>query len=121
MAQGTVKLVNAVFYAHHGVKPEEHSIGARFEVDVSMDLDFTLAAQRDALTGTVDYELVYQWVQEIVLANRFDLIERLAYLIAEKILAEYAFLDAVVVTVRKPHPPLGGTCDRAEVVYRAGS
>ena len=33
----TVRLVNAVFYAHHGVMKEEHKIGGRYEVDVAMD------------------------------------------------------------------------------------
>ncbi|MEM8600962.1 MAG: dihydroneopterin aldolase, partial [Bacteroidota bacterium] len=37
----TVRLTNAVFFAHHGVMPEEHRIGGRFEVDVAMDLDVT--------------------------------------------------------------------------------
>lgn len=119
MAKGTVRLVNAVFYAHHGVMQEEHRIGGRFEVDVSMSLDFAAAAIDDDLTRTVDYEMVYQHVHEIITANRFYLIERLAYLIAQRILSEYAFIDAIEVVVRKPNPPIGGTADRAEVVYRA--
>lgn len=115
----TVRLTNAVFYAHHGVLQEEHRIGGRYEVDVAMDLDFEEAAREDDLTKTVDYERIYRLVQELVTTNRFYLIERLAYLIARKVLEVYAFVDAVEVTVRKPNPPVGGTCDAAEAVYRA--
>ncbi len=118
MTRSTVRIVNAVFYAHHGVMQEEHRIGGRYEVDVSMDLNFEEAAQEDNLTKTVDYELVFRLVQEIVTNNRFYLIERLAYLIAHKILEVYDFVEAVEVTVRKPNPPVGGTCDAAEAVYR---
>ena len=40
MSVGSVRLINAVFYAHHGVMKEEHRIGGRYEVDVSMDVNF---------------------------------------------------------------------------------
>ena len=116
----TVRLVNAVFYAHHGVMQEEHRIGGRYEVDVAMDLDFEDAAANDDLSRTVDYERIYRLVQEIVTKNNFYLIERLAYLIAREVLETYAAVEHVEVTVRKPNPPVGGTCDRAEAVYRAG-
>lgn len=118
MALSTVRLVNAVFYAHHGVMQEEHRIGGRYEVDVAMDLDFEEAALEDNLAKTVDYELVYRQVQELVTNNRFFLIERLAYLIAGKVMETYDFVEGVVVTVRKPNPPVGGTCDCAEAICR---
>ncbi len=119
MPKGTVRLVNAVFYAHHGVMQEEHRIGGRYEVDVSMDLNFEEAAQEDALEKTVDYERVYRLVHEIVTQNRFYLIEKLAYLIAQQVLAVYEHVEAVEVAVRKPNPPVGGTSDYAEAIYRA--
>ena len=118
MQISTVKLVNAVFYAHHGVMQEEHRLGGRYEVDVSMDLDFTEAAIKDDLSGTVDYERIYRIVQQVVVHNRFYLIERLAYLIAGEVLEAYPAIQSIEVTVRKPNPPVGGTADRAEVVYR---
>lgn len=114
----TVRLVNAVFYAHHGVTQEEHRIGGRYEVDVAIDLDIERAARADDLSATVDYERVYNLVRDIVTRNQFFLIERLAVLIADEVLEVYPQIEAVEVTVRKPNPPVGGTCDRAEVAYR---
>lgn len=114
----TVRLINAVFYAHHGVNQEEHRLGGRYEVDVSMDLDIEEAAREDDLTFTVDYEKVYRLAKEVVVNNRFFLIERLAYLIAHGVMDAYPMIHAVEVTVRKPNPPVGGTADRAEAVYR---
>lgn len=119
MPLSTVRLVNAVFYAHHGVMQEEHRIGGRYEVDVSMDLDFDEAAREDDLDKTVDYERIYKLVQDLVTQNRFYLIERLAYLIGQKVFDVYPNVQGVAVTVRKPNPPVGGTADRAEAVYRA--
>ena len=118
MPTGTVRLVNAVFYAHHGVMQEEHRIGGRYEVDVAMALDFEGAARADDLAQTVDYERVYGFVREAVTGNTFYLIEKLAYLIAHRVAEAYPRVTAVEVTVRKPNPPVGGPCDRAEAVYR---
>lgn len=117
MARGTVRLINAVFYAHHGVMQEEHRVGGRFEVDVAMDLDFADAAEADDLSKTVDYELVYRDVHHIVTQNKFYLIERLALLIARQVLDRNHQVDRVEVTVRKSNPPVGGPCDRAEATY----
>ncbi|MBO6576197.1 MAG: dihydroneopterin aldolase [Rhodothermales bacterium] len=121
MSKGVVRLKNAVFYAHHGVMQEEHRVGGRYEVDVAMELDFSEAAETDALDKTVDYELVYSVVRQVVTENKFYLIERLAYLIAHQVMADSALLSAVEVTVRKANPPVGGPCDCAEAVYRCDS
>ncbi len=114
MSIGTVRLRNAVFYAHHGVMQEEHRLGGRFEVDVEMELNFDEAAQNDDLSKTVDYERVYREVKEIVTENKFYLIERLSYLIAQRILDNEDVVRKIEVTVRKANPPVGGPCDSAE-------
>jgi dihydroneopterin aldolase len=117
---GTVRLVNAVFYGHHGVMQEEHRVGGRYEVDVSVGLDFEEAALHDDLTRTVDYEQVYEFVRRLVTENNFYLIEKLAYRIAQTVLDTYPDVEGVEVTVRKPNPPVGGPCDRAEATYTIG-
>ncbi len=118
MPIGTVRLINAVFYAHHGVMKEEHRIGGRYEVDVSMDLNFEEAAATDDLAFTVDYERIYSLIRDTVIENTFYLIERLAFLIAQRILEASSVVREVEVTVRKPNPPVGGPCDCAEATYR---
>ncbi len=119
MPIGTVRLCNAVFYAHHGVMQEEHRIGGRYEVDVAMEIRFDDAASTDDLSKTVDYERVYRAVHDTITRNRFYLIERLAYLIARRVLSESEHLVSVEVRVRKANPPVGGPCDFAEAVYRS--
>lgn len=119
MPPGTVRLINATFYARHGVSQEEHRLGGRFEVDVTMHLDFRAAAEHDDLSQTVDYERVYALVRDLVTQNSFYLIERLAFLIAREVLATFALVEETEVTVRKVNPPVGGAADRAEATWRA--
>ena len=116
----TLRLNNAVFFAHHGVRKAERRAGGRYEVDVSMDFDFEQAAENDSLSDTVDYERIYDIVSAVVLNHRFRLIERLAYLIAQQVLTNYPFVKGIEVTVRKRNPPIGGPSDSAEAIYRGG-
>lgn len=117
-SRGTVRLINAVFYAHHGVMQEEHRIGGRFEVDVSMHFDFAEAGQTDRLESTVDYERVYKMVHDVITGHKFYLIEKIAVVIAHALLDAFTRIEEVEVTVRKHNPPVGGTCDRTEAVYQ---
>lgn len=117
-ATGTIRLINAVFYAHHGVMEEEHEIGGRYEVDVAVQFDFEEAAREDDLTKTIDYERTYNLVDELVTNNQFYLIEKLAYQIAYEVADIQEGIEKVEVTVRKPNPPVGGNCDRAEATYQ---
>ena len=114
----TVRLVNAVFFARHGVMEEEHRIGGRFEVDVSIALDIRQAAETDDLSQTVDYERVYSLVHDVVTGDPSFLIERIAWRIATAVAEAYPGVAWVETVVRKPNPPVGGPCDRAEVTVR---
>jgi 7,8-dihydroneopterin aldolase/epimerase/oxygenase len=117
-AGGTVRLINAVFYARHGVMEEEHRIGGRYEVDAAMDLDFSEAARHDALERTVDYERVYALVRarngQLVLPHRAAGVPHRAR--GDRRLPA---VHRVEVTVRKVNPPVGGPADRAEATWRA--
>ena len=54
-----------------------------------------------------DYSKVYAIIQEIVETRKYQLIERLAQVIADTVLTQFD-VDAVTITVHKPHAPIGG-------------
>jgi len=114
-----IRLVNATFFAHHGCTPQEQHVGGRYEVDVEVKFDFEAAARTDDLHLTVCYEDIYAIVNTIVEDHQFDLIERMAYLIAEQVCELSDKIDYAEVVVRKCNPPIRGTADYAEVVYRS--
>lgn len=120
MAQHThscVRLTNIVFYAHHGVLKEEHTIGAKYEVDAELSFDFTDAAQNDEITKTVDYGAVYRKIRDTLTLKKYFLIEAVAYNIAHELLQDFRILDRVSIRVRKRNPPVDGICDYAEADY----
>ncbi len=113
-----IRLVNAIFFAHHGATSEERQTGGRYEVDVEVGFDFEAAAQEDSLDATLCYETVYRIAAEVMQDKKIELIERIAYLIANQVAELSAQIEYVDVYVRKRNPPVGGSVDFAEAVYR---
>jgi 7,8-dihydroneopterin aldolase/epimerase/oxygenase len=110
----TIRLKNAVFYAYHGNMHEERHLGGRFHVDVEMDTDFTAAAASDSLEHTVNYEVLYALIQDVLTEQTFKLIETVAQHIATRVLTTFPMVLRVVVRVRKPGAPVRGVIDYVE-------
>ena len=104
-----------VFYGFHGASAAEQEVGQRFVVDVEVYRDLSAAGLSDDLADTVSYSQLYRVVKEIVEGPRRKLLERVAGLIAQRMLDEFA-IDAVRVKVRKPEVPMRGSIlDHASV------
>ncbi|MDQ2757389.1 MAG: 2-amino-4-hydroxy-6-hydroxymethyldihydropteridine diphosphokinase, partial [Actinomycetota bacterium] len=91
---------------HHGVLAFEKEQGQPFVVDVVLELDLSRAGSSDDLEQTVSYADVATDVMARITGPSFDLIERLAQVIAQDALAR-PLVDAVEVTVHKPQAPVG--------------
>ncbi len=74
-------------YGYVGALPEEQVLGQWFEVDVELWLDLAAAGASDRLADTLDYGQVVALVQTLMKTTRCALLERLATMIAEAILA----------------------------------
>src|SRR5690606_29958323 len=61
---GKVALEGLEFHAFHGVYPHERESGNFFEVDISVETDYSTAAAEDELDGTVDYEVLFKIVKD---------------------------------------------------------
>ena len=110
----TITIKGMHFYGYHGCLPEEQRTGQPFHVDVVLHADLSKAGASDELNDTIDYSKVYQLVQSIVEGRTYRLIERLAAVIADEVLAAFP-VDAVRVAVHKPQAPIGGPFDDVAV------
>ncbi len=91
---------------NHGVLDFEKRDGQTFVVDVTMTLELERAGRTDELTATVNYAEVAGDVMARITGPSFDLIERLAEVIADDVL-RHDLVDAVEVVVHKPEAPVG--------------
>lgn len=91
---------------HHGVLAFEKADGQPFVVDIVLELDLSRAGRTDSLDDTVSYAAIATDVMARITGPSFDLIERLAGVIAADVL-DRPLVDAVEVTVHKPQAPVG--------------
>ncbi|MGO4598942.1 2-amino-4-hydroxy-6-hydroxymethyldihydropteridine diphosphokinase [Terrabacter sp. 2RAF25] len=91
---------------NHGVLDFEKRDGQTFVVDVTMVCDLEPAGRTDALAATVNYADVAADVVARITGPSFDLIERLAEVIADDVL-RHDLVDRVEVVVHKPEAPVG--------------
>ncbi len=101
-----INLEGMRYYAYHGVMEQERTVGAYFTVDLRLQTDFLRAAQTDDLTGTVSYAEVHEAVKE-QMAVPSQLLEHVAYRIAQALLARFPAIERVEIRVGKENPPMG--------------
>ncbi|MFH1008026.1 MAG: dihydroneopterin aldolase [Candidatus Latescibacterota bacterium] len=111
---GILRLKGMVFFAYHGVLPEERKLGQQFEVDVEMAYEMAPAADSDRVEHAINYQAVYDVVQGAVAGEAVQLLEALATRIAETVMARFP-AERTSICVRKMHPPIPGFTGCAEV------
>ncbi len=92
-------------YAHHGVRDFERERGQPFVIDVSLRCASPAAETTDDLADAVNYSAVCDRVAELATGGPYDLLERLAGVIADDLLKRLP-VEEVRVRVAKPHAPV---------------
>jgi dihydroneopterin aldolase len=112
-----IELRGLVVRGYHGVFDHERAEGQDFVVDVTLELDTTIAAWSDELADTVDYGALALFIAAIVGGEPVHLLETLADRIATACLADNR-VGSVEVAVHKPHAPIPLTFDDVVVSIR---
>ena len=68
-----IRIKKISFYAYHGVFKQEQSMGGKFEADIELYTDFSIAAEKDLLQHTIDYEKVYRIIIELSEDKKYHL------------------------------------------------
>lgn len=90
---------------HHGVYEAERRDGQDFVVDVTLEVDTSVAAASDDIADTVHYGELAEALAAVVAGDPVDLLETLAERLAAVCLAD-ARVAATDVTVHKPQAPI---------------
>jgi 7,8-dihydroneopterin aldolase/epimerase/oxygenase len=108
-------------YGYTGALPEEQVLGQWFEVNLQIYLDLKPSGQSDVLADTLHYGPLIAQIQDIIRRSHYNLVERLATVIADTVLA-YPIVEQVHVCLIK-HPPIpdfGGQI-QVEILRSKGS
>ena len=93
-------------FAYHGVNPEEKEQGQNFYLDIDYYVNIAKACHSDNVEDTVSYAKVVKCVKRVFTAEKYDLIERAAQVVADAILDEFEEILKVDVTLKKPEAPV---------------
>ena len=102
----TIFVSGLLIHAHHGVMAHEAKVGQRFVIDLELTTDLATASRSDKLADTVNYGAIVDTTTEVFTRRSYRLIEAAGGAVADAILAKFANVSAVRITVHKPHAPI---------------
>ncbi len=114
---GEVALEGMEFFAYHGYYEEEQKIGNKYEVNFAITTEFEKAAEQDVLSGTVNYEILYQVIKE-QMAIPSKMLEHVGHRIIEETFERFPEIKSAKIEISKFNPPVRGVCERARVTIR---
>ena len=112
----TIFITGVVIHARHGVMEHETEVGQRFVFVLELSIDLSESSHTDRLSDTVSYASVVATATAAFKNTNYKLLERAAGAVADAILAAFARIDAVKVTVHKPHAPIAAIFEDVGVV-----
>ena len=93
-------------HARHGVMDHEAEVGQRFVIDLELSTDLSASSRTDRLGDTVSYSDVVNTATAAFRDVNYRLLERAAGAVADAVLRDFPRIEAVRVTVHKPHAPI---------------
>ena len=109
-----LKLAGIKIFPRIGVTPEERAAPQECQADVVISGDWSAAAASDDLSLSIDYCMILEKVRGVAAAREYALLETLAYVIAQSVLADFP-VENVNVKVRKRPAVLRDLLDFAEI------
>jgi 7,8-dihydroneopterin aldolase/epimerase/oxygenase len=112
----TIFITGIVIHARHGVLDHESEVGQRFIIDLELSIDLSESAHTDRLSDTVSYASVVATATAAFKNTNYKLLERAAGAVSDAIFAAFRRIDAIKVTVHKPHAPIAAIFEDVGVV-----
>lgn len=109
-----ILLENVVFFAHHGVSPQETEVGNMFTVDLRIKADIMPAMQSDDVADTISYADIYLAVKQ-EMSTPSKLLEHVCGRIVQRLFQDFPAIDEIEIKLKKQNPPMGADIDYAGV------
>lgn len=102
-----LSIINAEYYAYHGVSPEERALGGKYEVDLDLYYDATTAIVNDDVKDALNYEEALFVVSEVIIgADNYNLVEAICNDILSNLMDKFVQLQMASIRVRKLTVPM---------------
>ena len=97
---------SAEYYAYHGVKAEEQSIGGKYEIDLDMYYKATEAVVNDDVNYALNYEEAMYCIDEVISSETYHLIETITNEILNLAMEKFPQMVKATCRVRKMSVPI---------------
>jgi len=104
-----VRIDGLRLFACHGVLPQEHTVGAYYILNISIDTDFIRAMETDDLDSTISYAEVCDTVKA-EMSQPSKLLEHVAGRICKAIFHRFPAAKAIHLELLKENPPMSAQC-----------
>lgn len=105
-------------FCHHGVLPEETTLGQKFVITADFFLSTSKAGKTDDLEYSLSYAEAGQFIKEFMEQHTYKLLEAVVENLAEALLLRYPFVEKVKLELKKPWAPIGLHVDTVAVTIR---
>ncbi|KNZ42352.1 2-amino-4-hydroxy-6-hydroxymethyldihydropteridine diphosphokinase [Acetobacterium bakii] len=102
-------------FAHHGVFPEEKTLGQKFLISVTLTLDMREAAITGDLTKSVHYGELAHALEKEFQKESYDLIETAGEMLTTYVLNHYPMVSKVTIMIKKPWAPILRSMDTVAI------
>ncbi|MBP1615702.1 MAG: putative dihydroneopterin aldolase [Bacteroidetes bacterium] len=110
----TIFLENVIFYAYHGVAPQETTVGNTFIINLTIKGNFSKSIETDDVTDTANYANIYEAVkQEMSIPSK--LLEHVCGRIINRLFQSFQAIEEIKIKLSKVNPPMGADIDCAGV------
>jgi len=114
---GVIKIEGMHFYAFHGHFEAEQIVGNEFLVDIKLKTDCTKAAETDNLENALNYQSVYEIIQQ-QMDIKSKLLENVAKRIMDALYQEFSKIEKIKLKISKLNPPMGGEIEKVSVTLK---
>lgn len=102
-----LSIINAEYYAYHGVKPEERTLGGKYEVDLDLYYEATAAIVNDDVKDALNYEEAMFVISEVIIgADNYNLVEAICNDILSNLMDKFDQLQMATIRIRKLTVPM---------------
>lgn len=103
-------------FCHHGVFPEETTLGQKFVISAIFYLDTSKAGKTDDLSQSINYGEAAQFMKLYMEQNTYKLLEAVVEHLAEELLLRYPFIEKVFLELKKPWAPILLSLDTVSIM-----
>src|SRR4030043_2350310 len=108
---------NLNLFGYHGVKESEKKDGQNFCFNIKILLNKNSFLNNDNLENTLNYSEVIELLKDINSNQRFNRLETLSQVVANKIIEMSLLIEKVTVKIEKTSPPIKENLESVGVEY----